>query len=108
MNNPASPPKLPYYLLQALGLALLVGWFYLMRQLGWIEWLTMQGPDSHKGSFNLLAIMLWMLPALLAWKYYSRLLHRWFDIGGQFDEDRHNAQYKDQTKPDNDSQDHPG
>ena len=89
--------RLNYYLGLSMGLAALVGWFYLMRQLGLIEWFARLGPESHKGSLNLVAIMLWMLPALLGWKYYLRWLHRRFDIKGQYDQDRHDAQYQHPT-----------
>ncbi|MEH6472413.1 MAG: hypothetical protein V7752_14285 [Halopseudomonas sp.] len=100
MNKPTkSPSHNPlYYILLGIGCAALVGWFYLMRQLELMEWMAQLGPETHKGSMNLLAVMLWMVPALVLWKYYLRWLNQRFDIGGQYDDDRHNAQYQQDSK----------
>ena len=83
-----------YYILLALGCAGLLGWFYLLRHWQLMEWMAQLGPETHKGSMNLVAIMLWLVPALVIWKYYLRWLNKHFDIRGQFDQDRHDAQYQ--------------
>lgn len=88
------PLKPLYYVLLALGCGGLLGWFYLLRHWQLMEWMAQFGPQSHTGSMNLLAIMLWLMPALLVWKYYLRWLNQYFDIRGQFDQDRHDAQYQ--------------
>ncbi|MEH6823465.1 MAG: hypothetical protein V7629_06090 [Motiliproteus sp.] len=93
-HNDSGPLKPLYYVLLALGCAALVGWLYLLRHWQVMEWLAQLGPETHTGSMNLLAIMLWLLPALLVWKYYLRWLNRRFDIRGQFDQERHDAQYQ--------------
>ncbi|MFT6916381.1 MAG: hypothetical protein ACJAWL_002716 [Motiliproteus sp.] len=87
------PLKPLYYALLTLGCGGLLGWFYLLRHWQLMEWLAQFGPQSHTGSMNLLAVMLWLMPALFVWKYYLRWLNSYFDIGGQFDQDRHDAQY---------------
>lgn len=99
-SKPEPSNKLVYYPLLGLGFVFLVGWFYLMRELNFMEWLAQFGPSTHKGSFNMLAIMLWMIPSLLVWKYYLRWLNRRFEIGGQHDQDRHDAMYKDSSPTD--------
>ncbi len=96
-SKPAPTNKWIYYPLLGLGFVLLVGWFYLMRQLHFMAWLAEFGPATHKGSFNMLAIMLWMIPALLLWKYYLRWLNQRFEIGGQHDQERHDAMYQPQA-----------
>ena len=97
-DSRALPPL--YYLLLTLGCGALLGWFYLLRHWQLMEWMAQFGPPSHTGSMNLLAIMLWLLPALLVWKYYLRWLNQRFKIGGQFDQDRHDAQYQKPSAPD--------
>jgi hypothetical protein len=99
-GRPEPSNKLIYYPLLGLGLVFLVVWFYLMRQVNFMEWLAQFGPETHTGSFNMLAIMLWMVPALLLWKYYLRWLNRRFEIGGQHDQERHDAMYQDDEPDD--------
>lgn len=101
-GKPEPRNKLVYYPLLGLGFVFLIGWFYLMRQLGVMEWMASLGPETHKGSFNMLAIMLWMIPALLLWKYYLRWLNQRHEIGGQHDHERHDAMYQSDKAPDND------
>ncbi|WP_210396324.1 hypothetical protein [Motiliproteus sediminis] len=86
MNRNSDNPLL-YQLLMASGLLALIGWFALMRQVGFMSWLTSLGPDSHIGALNLVAIMLWMLPALLIWKYYLRWINRRLRVRGIYYED---------------------
>lgn len=103
--NDNSPRQTGYYLGLAVGLSALVGWFYLLRQLELIEWFARLGPETHTGTFNLLAIMLWMLPALLVWKYYLRWLNQRFDIRGMTDQERHDAMYADDKSDTKDTSD---
>ncbi|MEH6650701.1 MAG: hypothetical protein V7707_11800 [Motiliproteus sp.] len=98
-GKPEPRNKLVYYPLLGLGFFFLIGWFYLMRQLGVMEWMASLGPETYKGSFNMLAIILWMLPALLLWKYYLRWLNQRHEIGGQYDQERHDAMYNSDNKP---------
>lgn len=82
-----TPRPLLYHLLMAVGLLVMIGWMALMREVGFMTWLAKQGPATHTGALNLVAIMLWMLPALLAWKYYLRWLHRTLQVRGRYYED---------------------
>ncbi len=76
-----------YHILMGLGFLALIGWFWLMREIEFMSWLSAMGPASHTGAMNLLAIMVWMLPGLLCWKYYVRYINRKLKITGIFYED---------------------
>ena len=76
-----------YHFLMGLGFLALIGWFYLMREIEFMAWITALGPESHKGAMNMLAVMIWMLPAFLCWKYYMRYINRKLNIQGIFYED---------------------
>jgi len=78
-----------YHALMGVGFLGLIGWFALLRELGFMTWLTSLGPATHAGALNMLAIMLWMLPAFLAWKYYLRWLNRWLNVRGIYYEDHY-------------------
>lgn len=85
--SPSQHNSLLYHLLMGVGFVALVGWFALMRELEFMAWVTALGPASHAGAMNMLAIMLWMLPAFLLWKYYVRWLNRRLKVGGIYYED---------------------
>ncbi|OMH25263.1 hypothetical protein [Motiliproteus sp. MSK22-1] len=78
-----------YHFLVGLGFLALIGWFYLMREIEFMTWVTALGPETHKGAMNMLAVMIWMLPAFLCWKYYMRYINRKLDIQGIFYEDHY-------------------
>ncbi len=61
------------------GLALLCGWFWIGRSSGIMDWMIRLP--------LLLAIMVWMIPALLLWKHYNRWLERRLQITGRYLED---------------------
>ncbi len=92
MTNPSeneSNRSILYHILMGLGFLALIGWFYLMREIGFMVWLSSMGPDTHKGAMNMLAIMIWMLPAFLCWKYYLRYINRKLKIRGMYYEDHY-------------------
>ena len=89
--------KIIYHLLMGIGFLGLIGWFYLMRQLEFMVWLSAFGPESHKGAMNMLAVMVWMLPAFFCWKYYVRFINKRLNIGGIYYEDHY---YRSEDKAD--------
>ncbi len=89
--------SLTYHVLVGLGFVALIAWFYLMRELQFMSWVTSLGPATHAGAMNMLAIILWMLPGFLVWKYYMRFINRKLKITGIFYEDHF---YKDQQQSD--------
>jgi len=85
----SNPKPVLYHLLMGVGFVALIGWFALMRELGFMTWVSTFGPPTHTGAMNMLAIMIWMLPAFLAWKYYVRFLNRTLNVRGIYYEDHY-------------------
>ncbi|WP_207061084.1 hypothetical protein [Motiliproteus sp. SC1-56] len=85
-----------YHLLMALGFIFLVAAFYLMQYLNFTGWVASLGPVSHQGAFKMVAVMIWMTPAFLAWKHYVRFINRRLEIQGRYYEDTYYG-----TQPDN-------
>lgn len=71
----------------AVGFIILIGWFYLGRKSGFLDWAVSFAPASHAGAILMLAIMVMMLPAFLAWKYANRWLEKKLNITGKYYED---------------------
>lgn len=79
--------RLLHHLGIAAGFLFLVGWFYLGRQSGFLDWAVAKSPPSHAGAVLMVAIMVMMTPAFLIWKYLNRLLERRLKITGRYYED---------------------
>ncbi|MEH6628577.1 MAG: hypothetical protein V7739_19225 [Motiliproteus sp.] len=94
-----------YHILMGLGFLVLISWFYLMREVGFMTWLSAKGPETHKGAMNMLAIMIWMLPAFLCWKYYLRYINRKLKIRGIYYEDHYYGTTTDDNSTKNDNTD---
>ncbi|MCW8885124.1 MAG: hypothetical protein OQK12_07695 [Motiliproteus sp.] len=88
--------SITYHIFMGLGFLALVAWFYLMRKVGFIDWVTAQGPSTHTGAMNMLAIMIWMLPGFFCWKYYVRFLNKKLNIRGMYYEDHYYGKVEDQ------------
>lgn len=76
-----------YHLAMGVGFLYLIGSFYLMQTAGFTAWVAGLGPASHRGTLQLVAIMVWMTPTFLLWKYYVRWLNRTLRIKGIYYED---------------------
>ena len=62
-------------------------WFWCVRELGFLDWATALAPEKYAGAALMVAIMVMMLPALLAWKLFNRWLEKRLEIKGRYYED---------------------
>jgi len=87
-HNPLNTPYPKLYLCATgAGFAGLIGWFFVGRTLGILDWATQLLPESHAGAGLMLGIMLMMAPGFFLWKLYNRWIEQRLQVRGRFLED---------------------
>ena len=79
--------KLLHHIGAGLGFVGLLVWYLIAAELGIVNWITLQAPESHSGAGFMIAIMIVMTPGLFLWKLYNRWLERRLNISGRYYED---------------------
>lgn len=69
------------------GFAGLIVWFYFGRELGILEWVTAQVPESYSGAGVMLGIMIMMTPGFYLWTLFNRWMERKLAVTGTYYED---------------------
>ncbi|WP_286238409.1 hypothetical protein [Neptuniibacter halophilus] len=87
--------KIIHHLAVAVGFIGLLAWFYAGRQLGFLDWITLQMPAKYAGSGLMLGIMILMTPGFFIWARYNRWVEKRLQIKGIYYEDSY---YKDDEK----------
>lgn len=79
--------KVLHHIATGFGLLALFGYYLLMEQTGFHEWITALLPENYAGSGLMLAIMITMTPGFFCWKYYNRWVERTLGVKGKYYED---------------------
>ncbi|MBV0932154.1 hypothetical protein [Marinobacterium weihaiense] len=90
-------PRL-YLVATGAGFMGLIAWFYAGRELGMLDLISQQFPDSHAGAGLMVAIMVLMAPAFLIWKFYNRWVESKLKVTGKYLEDEAYLPPKTRTK----------
>lgn len=85
-----------HHIATGIGFLFLIGWYVLFRELGFLDWSTMQMPTGYEGSGLMLAIVIMMTPAFFIWSRFNRFVEKKLKIKGVYYEDSY---YKDSSKP---------
>ncbi|SIS76279.1 hypothetical protein [Neptunomonas antarctica] len=87
-----------HHLATGLAFGFLIGWYFLFKTLGFIEWTTAQMPEGYEGSGLMLAIGTVMAPAFYIWSRFNRFVEKKLNIKGIYYEDSY---YQKDLRPDN-------
>ena len=84
--------KLLHHLAVGAGFIGLLTWFYIGRQLGFLEWITAMMPPKYAGAGLMVAIMLLMTPGCFIWSRYNRWIERELGIKGRYYEEEYDKE----------------
>lgn len=79
--------KLLHHIATGAGFAFLIGWFYVGKLLGFLDWCITLAPAEYEGAALMVGICALMAPGFFIWNAYTRLIERKLDIKGQYYED---------------------
>jgi len=79
--------KFLHHLATGAGFAGLIGWFYMGRELGIMEWAAQQVPAEYGGAGLMVGIMLVMTPGFFLWKLFNRWVEKRLEVTGMYYED---------------------
>lgn len=79
--------KLIYHSAVAFGFLGLIGWFYIGRESGLLEWIMIQLPDKFAGSAVMIGIIIIMTPGFFIWSRYNRWIEKRLKVKGFYYED---------------------
>lgn len=68
-------------------------WFYIGRELGFLNWVTQQMPAKYAGSGYMLGVMILMTPGFFLWSRFNRWSEKKLKVSGIYYED---SFYKDE------------
>ncbi|MDO6513278.1 MULTISPECIES: hypothetical protein [Neptuniibacter] len=87
--------KYLHHLAVGTGFVGLILWFYIGRELGFLDWITQQMPDKYAGSGLMLGIMILMTPGFFLWSRFNRWAEKKLNVSGIYYEDEY---YKNEDK----------
>lgn len=85
--------KLLHHVAVGTGFAGLIIWYYIGKELGFLDWMIQQMPVKYAGSGMMLGIMIMMTPGFFIWSRYNRWIEKRLSISGIYYEDEY---YKEQ------------
>ena len=81
--------KLLHHIATAIGFAWLIGWFYLCKHFGVMDWGVTLLPQGYEGAGLMLVIGLMMVPAFFIWSRFNRFVEKKLEIKGKYYEDEY-------------------
>ena len=97
----SSHNKLLHHIGTGFGFLFLIGYYLLMEQTGFSDWVIGFFPAGYEGAGLMLAIIISMTPGFFIWKHYNRWMEKKLGVKGKYIEDEYYKQ-QEQDKQKND------
>ena len=81
--------NLLHHIAVAAGFIGLLAWFYVGRELGFLDWIVLQVPEKYAGAALMVGIMIMMTPGCFIWARYNRFIEKRLSIKGVYYEDEY-------------------
>lgn len=91
-----------HHVATAIAFAFLIGWFYVIQQLGFLDYMTSIMPEKYQGSGLMLGIGFGMAPAFFIWSRFNCWVEKRLEIKGKYYEDTY---YKKDENTQSDNKD---
>lgn len=82
-----------HHLAVGIGFAGLIIWYYIGKELGFLDWMIQLMPVKYAGAGMMLGIMIMMTPGFFIWSRYNRWIEKKLKVKGMYYEDEY---YKEQ------------